>query len=103
MKYSLENGAGPNTDASEIVATFVAVPVGDVHHAVPFDGHVLPEMSLAQGQRDIVTGAVVLVDQRLQIDVGQNVAAVGNKQLFREKALDVFDPATRSENFRLVN
>src|SRR2546423_2110206 len=72
----LENGARPDANPGEIVPTFVTVSVGDVHNAIRVDRHIFAEMRLAQGQRDVVAGAEMLIHQRRQVDVRQDVAAV---------------------------
>ena len=99
----LENRARPDADAGKIVATFVTVSIGDVQHAIPFHRDVFPEMRLAQGERPVVTGAEMLIDKRLEIDVGQDVAAVGNKQVADQQVLRVLDAAAGPEDFRLVD
>src|ERR1043166_1105551 len=64
----LKNRARPNADPGEIVATFMAKSVGDVDDAVRFEGHVFPEMGLAQRQRDVVAAAEMFVDQRRKME-----------------------------------
>src|SRR5260370_34557759 len=44
-----------------------------------------------------------IVDQRLEIDVGQNIAAVNDEWFFPKNAFDIFDPAARFEQVRFVN
>src|SRR5882757_1400944 len=45
----------------------------------------------------------MFVDQRLEFDVGQNIAAVGQKRFAAEMTFRVFDAAARFEQIRLVN
>src|SRR5262249_61958993 len=58
---------------------------------------------MTQSERHVVVAAKVLVDQRLKIDVGQNIAAVGQERLAAEMTFRVLNAAARFEQVRLVN
>src|SRR5882724_7923509 len=45
----------------------------------------------------------MFVNQRLQIDIGQNVAAVGQEMLAAEIAFCIFDAAAGLQQLRFVN
>ena len=77
----LENRPRPDANPSEIVLTCVAVSIGHVNDTVPFQGDVFTEMTFAQRQSDIVPSARMFIEQRLKIDVRQDVAAVADKHL----------------------
>ena len=75
----------------------------DVDDAAVFERHARGETGFAQRQRDIVPCAKMFFDQRRQLEVGKDIAAVNNERLRREKAFDILDPAAGPEQVRLVN
>ena len=100
---AIEDRARPDANACEIVATGVAIAIGHIDDAVSLQRHVLAVIGLAQDQRHIVSGPGMFVEQWLEIDVGQNVAAISNEQLIVEERLDVFDSTAGPKNFRLLD
>src|SRR6267143_3815223 len=95
----LENRGRPNRNTSEIITTSATVPIYNVHDTVAFERHIRAELCLAQRERDVVSGAEMLGDERLNVDVRQQIAAVRNERFRAQQSLDIFDPAARSENF----
>jgi hypothetical protein len=58
---------------------------------------------MTQRERHVVSAPKVFVDQRLEFDVGQNIAAVGQEWFVTKMTFGVFDPAAGFEQIRLVN
>ena len=99
----IEDRARPDANACEIVAAGMPIAIGHIDDAVSLQRHVLAVIGLAQDQRHIVSRPGMFVEQRLEIDISQNVAAISNEQLLVEERLDVFDSTAGPENFRLVD
>src|SRR6266581_8512539 len=72
----LKNLGIPNRHIGEIIFPDVAVAIVNVDHAAVFESDPRSETRFPQRQSDVVAGAKMLLEQRTQIDVGKNVAAV---------------------------
>ena len=80
----------------------VPVAVADIDDAAVAKRDRSCETRIAQSQRHIVAPREMFVDQRLQVDVGQNITAVDNERLATQRSFRVLDPATRLEEIGLV-
>ncbi len=98
-----ENRPRPDADAGEIIPARVTVSICDVHNAVALERHITAVLRFAQGERYVVSRAEMFLDQRRQLDVRQQIAAIRNKMLEVQQRLGVLDPATSPQDFRLVN
>src|SRR5215475_2746840 len=58
---------------------------------------------MTQRQRDVISTPEMLVDQRLQTNVGQNVAAIRDERPVSQFGFDVFDAAAGLEQDRLID
>ena len=65
------------------------------------NGRLSPTRS-SQGQRDIVALGKVFFDQPVQRQVGQDIAAIDDKNFIPNSMLNVFDPASRLQQVRLL-
>ncbi len=99
----LENGRGPNGDAGEIVTPGVAVAIFNVDDPAAVERDIFPQAGLPQGKRHVVSGARVLVEQRPELDVRKNIAAVNDERFVAQQRLDILDPTASSQNLRLVS
>src|SRR5436190_6656906 len=75
----LKNLRVPDRYVSEVVLSRMAVFVFNVHDASVLEGHIRPEPGFSQRQSDIVSLAKMFVDQRLQGEIGQKIAAVNDE------------------------
>src|SRR5439155_5780325 len=99
----LENRRAPDRDIGEIKISRDAITVADVHDTLIAQSHSCSQTGVTQSERHVVSATEMFVDQRLEIDVGQNIAAVGQKRFAAEMIFRVFDAAARFEQVRLVN
>ena len=67
------------------------------------ESHVCSQTGFAQRKRNVIPAMKMFVDQRLQVDVRQDVAAVGNERLAVKTAFYILDSAAGFEQLRLVN
>ena len=83
----------------------MSVAISDVDHSsVAFaECDVGGQAGLAQGEGDVVAATEMCLEQRLEREVGQDVAAVGNERLCPEPRLRILDPAAGFEQDRLVH
>src|SRR5215468_5117235 len=58
---------------------------------------------MTQSERHVVAATEMFVNQRLQLDVGQDIAAICQKRFAAEMAFRVLDAAARFEEVRFVN
>src|ERR1043166_2256142 len=58
---------------------------------------------MTQTECHVVSATEMFVNQRLKIDVRQNIAAVGQERFAAEMTFRVFDTAARFKQVRLVN
>jgi hypothetical protein len=100
---SLENLPIPNGDIGKIVIAGHAVPVRYVHNAVIAESHGRSQTGFAQGKRDVIPTTKMFVDQRSQIDVCQDVAAVGDERLAAEITFYILNTAAGFKQIRLMN
>src|SRR5438876_9061928 len=98
-----ENLGIPNRDVGEVVVAGDAVAVRDIDHATVAKSNRGRQTGIAQRQGDIVSAAEMLVDQRLQIDISEDVGAVGDEGFHPEIGFDVLDAAARLEQNGLVH
>src|SRR5205823_11409550 len=99
----LENRRAPNRDIGEIKVSRDAITVADVHDTVIAQSHSCSQTGVTQSERHVVSATEMFVDQRLEIDVGQNIAAVGQKRFAAEMTFRVLDAPACFEQVRLVN
>lgn len=99
----LENRARPDADAGEIVPARVAVPICDVDDAAALDRDITAVFGLAQGKRHVIAGAEMFFEQRRQLDVREQIAAVRNEMLLAQQRFGILYPAAGPKNFRLVD
>src|SRR5207302_8566018 len=92
----------PDRYVSEVVLSGMAVFVFNVHDASVFEGHLRSESGFSQRQGDIVSLAKMFVDQRLQGEIRQKVAAVDDEWLRSQETFHILDAAAGSEQDRLV-
>ncbi len=81
----------------------MAAAVPDVDDAAVVEGDVAGHAGRAQRKRDGVAGAKMLLEQRSQRQIGQDVAAVDEEGFIRQEAFGVLDPATGFEQDRFVH
>ena len=99
----LEDRRVPNCDIGEIKISFDAVAVADVHDTLFAQSHSRSQTGVTQSERHVVATTEMFVNQRLEIDVGQDIAAIGKKRFGAEMAFRVLDAAARFEEVRFVN
>jgi|ERR1700730_9948799 len=58
---------------------------------------------MAQGQRHLAARLEVKIDESINIDIGENIAAINQERLLPEKTGDVKDSAPGLEQIRLMN
>src|SRR6266446_8911802 len=98
----LKNLGIPNRHIGEIIFPDVAVAIVDVDYAAVFESDPRSETRFTQRQSDVVAGAEMLLEQRMQVDVGKNVAAVNHERLRAERRFGVFDPTAGFEEDRFI-
>jgi membrane protein YdbS with pleckstrin-like domain len=99
----LENRSRPDADAGEIISARVTVLICDVDDATALDRYITAVLRFAQGERYVIPGAKMFFEQRRQFDVREEIAAVGNEMLSAQQRFDILNPATRPQDFRLVD
>jgi hypothetical protein len=99
----LENRRVPNCDIGEIKISFDAVAVADVHDTLVAQSHSRSQTGVTQSERHVVATTEMFVNQRLELDVGQDIAAIRQKRFGAEMAFRVLDAAARFEEIRFVN
>src|SRR4029077_464603 len=98
-----ENLGIPNRNVGKVIVASDAVAVRDIEHATVAKSNRSRQTGIAQRQGDIVSAAEMLVDQRLQIGVSEDVAAVSDEGFHPEIGLNVLDAAARLEQNGLVH
>ena len=95
----------PDRDIGEVVIAGVPVAITDVDHPsiAVAECDVGGQTSFAQSEGDIVSATEMCLDQRLEREVGQDVAAVGNERICPEPRLRILDPASGFQQHRLVH
>ena len=81
----------------------MTVFVFNVHNPPVVKSHTRSEPGFTQRQRDIVSLAKMLFDQRLQSEVRQEVATVNDEWLRAQQSFYILDAAAGSEQVRLMN
>jgi len=99
----LENRSRPDADAGEIILARVTVSICDVNDAAALDRDVATVLGFAHGKRHVISRAEMFVEQRRQLDVREQIAAVRNEMLRAQQRFGILYPATRPQDFRLVD
>src|SRR5206468_11967170 len=97
------NGSSPDSDVGEDEISGDAVAVRNVDNVMITERDLRRQPRFAQCQCHIVSSTEMLVDQRLQRDIRQNVAAIGDERLAAQMGFHIFDAATGFEQLRLVH
>ena len=80
-----ENRSRPDRDAREIVTARKTVSIRNIYNPLALERHVGAVLGLAQRQGHIVLGPEMFIEQPSQLNIGQQVAAVGNEVLLAQQ------------------
>src|SRR5205807_2581246 len=75
----------------------------DIDDAAIVECHCRRQACFPQGQGNVVSAAEMLVDQGLKIDIGENVAAVGDKRFCIELRFYILNAAAGLEEIWLMD
>jgi hypothetical protein len=93
----------PNCDIREIKISFDAVAVADVYDTLVAQSHSRSQTGVTQSKRHVVATTEMFINQRLELEVGQDIAAIRQKRFGAEMTFRVLDTAARFEEVRFVN
>ena len=90
-RNSLKNCWIPNSDVGEIKISRDPVTIRDVHDPVIAQSDIGSQTGGPQCERYVVAAAEMFVNQRWQIDIGQDVAAVSDEWIATEAAFCILN------------
>src|SRR6266850_7484432 len=77
--------------------------LNDINDAPVLQDHARGQARFSQSQSDIISAPAMLVDQRSQIEISQNVAAIDKEGLLSQKRFGILNTATRLEQIGFMN
>src|SRR4029077_2500670 len=98
-----EDRRAPHSDVGKVVLAWNDVAIVNIAPLIFAEGDGRAQAGVTQGKGNIVSAVEMLIDQRLQPHVGQNVPAISDERLAAQIGLEVLDSAAGIKKHRLVD